>query len=114
MKFVKVIFSLFFIVILCLGGFFLYKYQDAFYIDRQIAENGWDETIRSQSTTYDFQLGEFFKVITYEDHAGYKYNYRVCKHPETKERIIATFVFDGADMDVTEQLSHPYIFPYEE
>jgi hypothetical protein len=110
MRFAKLLVWFFALAILSLGGFFLYKYQDAHYISQQVSANGWTATVRSDETSFDFTSMEFYKLYTYEDHAGYRYEYRVRKHTETDERYILSLLYDGTISTPADPLYHPYAF----
>lgn len=110
MKFAKVLVALSAIVIIGMSLFFFYQYQEVRYTRQQIQENGWDETIRTESTSYDFNERGFYLAVTYEDHSGYRYEYRVYTPSESDERQIVTIIYDGSDSEVSERIQHPYVF----
>lgn len=113
MKFAKVLVGLSTLIIIGISLFFFYQYQDVRYARQQLQENGWDETIRTESTSYDFNERGFYLAVTYEDHPGYRYEYRIHPHSETESRQIATFIYDNSDIEVSGRIEHPYVFEDE-
>ncbi|MCC5893895.1 MAG: hypothetical protein JJU16_00400 [Alkalibacterium sp.] len=98
-------------VLFIFGATLLFKYRDIIYIENQIAANGWDAHIISEQTRYDSKIGEFYKVVTFEEYEEYEeyiYDYRVRETFDSKEKYIITLIsLDNTGLD---DLHMPYQF----
>ncbi|WP_161879713.1 hypothetical protein [Alkalibacterium sp. MB6] len=104
----KVVLMLFAFTFLMVGIFFLYEYRDITYINNQLAGNGWDTHAVYEKTRYDSKIGEFYKLVIYEEYEDYTYEYRVRESMGTRQPYVHTFLLEGSNG--FDDVSMPYQF----
>lgn len=100
------------LLLVLIGGFCLYViylYRDVTAINEAIAQEGWNQSIESERTSFDTTRGTFYKQVTYKDVDGIDYYYFVNRYLGSDESGI---VFSIARNEENIDIDDP-TFPYQ-
>ncbi|OJF90270.1 DUF3139 domain-containing protein [Alkalibacterium sp. 20] len=112
-KYKKKFLGFLFLLIFGFCLYIVYLYRDITAINEAIAQEGWNQSIESERTSFDTKRGTFYKQITYQDSEGIDYYYYVNRNPKDDSEIVFSAAYDEENVGIDDP-TIPYQFQYPE